>query len=128
MKIQNKEHRHFTRISFTVKTTLINSNTKQQWQSNLHDVSLKGALVDRPEDWSGEIGDEFQLNIYLTELEHILMMVKLVHIEKTCIGFSCEHIDLDSVTHLRRLVELNLGDETILEREFAELLETKLNN
>jgi hypothetical protein len=36
-------------------------------------------------------------------------------------GLACREIDLDSVTHLRRLVALNLGDETLAEREFAQL-------
>ena len=37
------------------------------------------------------------------------------------IGFVCRHIDVDSISHLRRLVELNLGDEALLERELAAL-------
>ena len=38
------------------------------------------------------------------------------------LGLFCHHIDIDSITHLRRLIELNLGDETLLQRELAELL------
>ena len=34
-----------------------------------------------------------------------------------------KHIDLDSISHLRRFVELNLGDEQELERELGALLE-----
>ena len=30
-------------------------------------------------------------------------------------------IELDSIVHLKRLVELNLGDESLLERELTEL-------
>jgi hypothetical protein len=37
------------------------------------------------------------------------------------LGFVCRHIDLESISHLRRLVELNLGDESLLERELAAL-------
>ena len=32
-----------------------------------------------------------------------------------------DHIDLESISHLRRLVELNLGDSSLLERELAAL-------
>jgi hypothetical protein len=33
----------------------------------------------------------------------------------------CRSIDLDTVTHLRRLIELQLGDPALLERDLAEL-------
>jgi len=36
-------------------------------------------------------------------------------------GIVCEHIDVDSMTHLRRLVELNMGDTSLLERELHAL-------
>ncbi len=50
------------------------------------------------------------------------MDVTLAHTEEDHIGFHCEHIDLDSVTSLKRLVELNLGDEELLEREILNML------
>jgi hypothetical protein len=34
----------------------------------------------------------------------------------------CKEIDLDSISHLRRLIELNLGDQEELERELGALL------
>jgi hypothetical protein len=34
----------------------------------------------------------------------------------------CENIDIDSITHLRRLVDLNAGDASLLDREFSALL------
>ena len=49
----------------------------------------------------------------------IRMGVTVVHHQAGSYGLSCHEIDLDSVTHLRRLVELNAGDETLLEREIA---------
>ena len=38
-----------------------------------------------------------------------------------CVGLLCRTIDLDSVTHLRRLIELQLGAPSLLERDLAEL-------
>ena len=51
----------------------------------------------------------------------IRMEVAVVHHLAGYYGLACREIDLDSVTHLRRLVALNLGDETLAEREFAQL-------
>jgi len=33
----------------------------------------------------------------------------------------CQRIDMDSITHLRRLIELNAGDPGLLQREPAQL-------
>jgi hypothetical protein len=46
----------------------------------------------------------------------------ITHVEGLYIGLACRNIDLDSVTHLRRLVELNLGDVALLERELSALV------
>ena len=37
-------------------------------------------------------------------------------------GIRCDEMDLDSVSELRRLVELNLGDERMLHRELVALV------
>jgi hypothetical protein len=49
------------------------------------------------------------------------MDVTVAHCESEHVGFHCDHIDIDSITHLRRLVELNLGDPELLERELSAL-------
>ena len=51
----------------------------------------------------------------------IQMEVVLTRTAGGMLGFICRHIDLESISHLRRLVELNLGDEQLLERELATL-------
>ena len=38
-------------------------------------------------------------------------------------GIKGESMDLDSVTHLRRLIELNVGDPVLLEEEISFLLQ-----
>ena len=118
--ITNK--RQFSRIDFDAPVTLANKDNN--WKSKLLDISLKGALIEKPANWSGENGTQYKLFIQLPHSDiHIDMEVELAHVEDERIGFHCLHIDLDSVTSLRRLVELNLGDENLLEREIANMLE-----
>jgi beta-lactamase superfamily II metal-dependent hydrolase len=117
----NSEKRQFSRIAFDAPVTL--DNGSKQWKSTLLDISLKGALVSRPDDWDQDAKGNFKLAILLDNSDiEIDMEVILSHSEKDHIGFQCEHIDLDSVTSLRRLVELNLGDEELLEREISNML------
>ena len=87
------------------------------------DLSLKGALVRLPADSTAQAGAACTLRVRLDEMgDSIRMETKVTHIEGCYAGLSCHSIDLDSVTHLRRLVELNLGSEALLERELSALL------
>ena len=118
---EHNEQRHFTRIPFDAEANIECGN--RQWRSQLLDISLRGALLNRPADWQGQLGDRCRLALHLADSAvEIDMDAEVAHLEDDHIGFHCLHIDLDSVTHLRRLVELNLGDQALLERELAELL------
>jgi len=88
----------------------------------LQDISLKGALVEAPSGWPGRHGDRCQLHLSLAGDVDIDMSATVAHVEGPRIGLRCENIDLDSITHLRRLVELNSGNPALLERELPALL------
>lgn len=114
------EHRHHLRILFEAPVTIIIRGKK--FQSTAIDLSLKGALIKRPDNWSAVVGDVGILQVALSDGETVIdMEVSVAHSEGHKIGFHCDHIDIDSITHLRRLVELNLGNEELLERELSHL-------
>ena len=126
--MSKNEQRHFSRIPFDAQVTLIGSKSGQQWKLQLIDISLKGALLEKPGDWSGTEGDEFHMDLRLDGADSdvkLAMDLLVAHVEEDRIGFKCVNMDLDTATHLHRLVELNLGDETLLERELAELVGVK---
>ncbi len=115
------EQRRFNRISFDAEAQLIKGEEK--WPCHLIDLSLKGALIAHPENLETQTGNKFLLRLVLDSEREIVieMQVSVSHIENNHIGFCCEHIDLGSVTHLRRLVELNLGDAKLLDRNLSAL-------
>lgn len=90
--------------------------------ADLYDISLKGALVKVVEGWPGCNGDHCQLRLVLGNAAIIGMSATITHIAGRRVGFRCDNIDVDSVTHLRRLVELNAGDPDLLDRELSALL------
>jgi hypothetical protein len=51
----------------------------------------------------------------------ICMSVHIFSQQGDQVRLACDHIDIDSMTHLRRLVELNIGDSSLLERELHTL-------
>ncbi|WPC04434.1 PilZ domain-containing protein [Pseudomonas sp. MBLB4123] len=115
----SQERRRFQRIDFDAPTEIVQG--EQRWPAELHDLSLKGLLIRRPADWNGDAERPFEALIELGGDIRVRMEVELARSQDDLLGFICRHIDLDSISHLRRLVELNLGDEALLERELAAL-------
>jgi hypothetical protein len=114
------EQRRFARIPFDAMARL--SNGAGVWHSQVVDTSLKGLLIRRPENWIAAIGEPFLLELILDNHDICIRMeVRVARLDETHVGLRCEHIDLDGIAHLRRLVELNLGDPALLERELAAL-------
>ncbi|MFJ2366537.1 PilZ domain-containing protein [Pseudomonas sp. NPDC087697] len=112
--------RRFKRIAFDARTEL--SQGGHRWPVKLIDLSLKGVLIERPEPWLGDKEKLFSVDIHLSEETEIRMDVQLTHEEHGQLGFVCRYISLESVSRLRRLIELNLGDEAELERELGALI------
>ncbi len=111
--------RRFTRIGFDAAVTL--HAGADYWHCELIDLSLKGALVRLPADCPGQAGDRFRLVIALDETTRIEMEVEVAHRETDQTGLACRGLDMNSAAHLRRLIELNLGDARLLERELSAL-------
>ena len=116
------EKRRFQRIQFDAPCEIY-------WQDDMQtaevlDISLKGVLVSRPAGWAASEGEPCEITIHLNDHESaIVMAVTLRHLEPDRLGFKIEYIDLESASHLKRLVELNLGDAELLERELFHLIE-----
>lgn len=122
MTAKAPDKRRFHRISFDAGCDLHWQD--EVWVSEVLDISLKGVLVRRPEGWNVPLKQPCEVIIHLDDHETgIVMAVELRHIEEERLGFKCQYIDLESATHLKRLVELNLGDQALLEREFAHLID-----
>jgi len=115
------ERRHFWRAAF--RSPVLITGPAAAAEAELLDISLKGALVLVPPAWPGKMGDACRLELRLADDVAIVMDAAVAHLEGRHLGLRCQGIDLDSITHLRRLVELNAGDPALLERELQALLE-----
>jgi len=115
----NHERRHFTRVTFDGNTFIVQG--QQRWPATLIDLSLRGLLIETPPNFDPDSSQPLQAIIHLAEEATIRMDVSWRHTENGQSGFQCNNIDLDSIQHLRRLVELNVGDSILLERELAAL-------
>lgn len=114
------DRRRFRRAAFQAEVQLLDAAGATA--AELIDISLKGALIDAPSSWSGRIGKAARLELRLADDREISMAMVVSHIEGSRVGLRCIDIDLDSITHLRRLIELNAGDPALLDRELAALI------
>lgn len=112
--------RHFWRATFHSPVRLIDAHGTAEAQ--LVDLSLKGALVEVPEGWPVKAGEHCQVHLELAADVAINMWTTVTHMDGRRVGLRCDRIDLDSITHLRRLVELNSGESGLLDRELSELV------
>jgi len=121
MTSQSKDRRKFSRIPFNTRVILRQGDRESR--ARLLDISLKGILIGQPEDPVFDPNQLLTAHIPLTEESAIEMNVALLHEHNQRLGLTCTGIDVDSIGHLRRLIELNLGDPETAGRELSELLE-----
>lgn len=94
----------------------------QRYPTQLLDISLRGALVDAPIGLKSGAGHAYRLEVPLEDsVGMIVMEVAPIHEEGGKMGLTCFSIDMESMTHLRRLMELNLGDPALIEQEMRRL-------
>ena len=114
------DRRNFWRAVFHAPVRVATHDGKGT--ASLLDISLNGALLETNANWHVNPGEECELLLELGRGSTITMWATVMHVDGPYVGLRCEIIDLDSITHLRRLVELNSGDPAILDREFVNLI------
>lgn len=121
---ESKESRHFLRIPFHAEVELHIHLIEEFHTAHLLDISLKGALVKTDQAITTYThGRNCNMSLLLSDDKtSIKMQGRIAHHEGQLIGLECLHIDLDSITNLRRLIALNTVNEQLLERELGEML------
>ncbi|WP_441004396.1 PilZ domain-containing protein [Pseudocolwellia agarivorans] len=118
-----ENRRTFTRILFSLDAKL--TIDKTEYPVSLHDISISGALIKCNVDIPPKVNQTGLLEFSLDGDSKITMQVTVVHVnsdeENREIGLDCNAIDLESISILRRLIELNLGDSKQLNKELSEL-------
>ena len=112
------EKRKFHRIPFQCQSQVKCGD--RTYAAELLDISMKGALMlvrDMP-NW--QMGHTCFLDIKLVNSDiHLQFEAELAHCEEQHYGFIFRSEDLDTFSHLRRLLELNLGDAEIVDHELS---------
>ncbi|WP_440055468.1 PilZ domain-containing protein [Pseudoalteromonas sp. T1lg65] len=114
------ERRRFSRVLYSNHAIFMASSG--DYQCEIIDLSLNGALLTLPDGYIPLKNDPASLKFSLPDSDiEINMEVEVRHVEDGHLGVHCRQIDIESVTHLKRLIELNLGDDDLLNRELEQL-------
>ena len=112
--------RQYARVPFAAQVLLHLS--QQTVKVHLIDIALKGALVQVEPTVKFALKDRCRLELPLAEDgDGVIMEGAIVHLEGQHVGIVCSNIDIGSLTNLRRLIELNLGDAALADRELTNL-------
>ncbi len=99
---------------------------EQKHVCELYDLSIRGALIGACTGATPEASTPCRLTITLNQFSGAVIVMEgaVAHKNENRVGIHCEHMDIDSITHLRKLLEYNLGDSGLANRELDTLSES----
>lgn len=111
-------NRQFRRIPFEAEATL--KVDQDILSCELLDIAMKGAMVGTETPLPFAIGTKCSLCISLPgTVISLKFLAEMTHSEQNRYGFKFISEDLETLTHLRKLIELNTGDAEATRSELA---------
>lgn len=116
------EKRQFSRVSFISQCFASFSGNKLE--AVVQDISLKGALLELQSNDAPapQLNDEVEIEIKLNEDVHFELISAVRFQKEQLIGVEFQGLNIDALTELKRLMELNLGSEELINREIEALV------
>lgn len=110
------ERRQFSRVVYQVPTEL--SQGPVNVSGSVQDLSLHGLLIqsDGFQQLSHDIPVQVSFTLANSDI-NIQLEATIVSTINTSMRLRIEHLDIDSISHLKRLIELNVGDDELLYRD-----------
>ena len=120
------EKRNYQRIDFQAEADI--TIHEQLFRCDLVDLALKGALLRSEQPLPLETGEQAQVTVFLPESSiNLNFNAQLIHSSGNRYGFAFLSEDSETLGHLRRLLELNIGRPEQTAREFAHWLQQGVN-
>ena len=115
------ERRRFQRIATDKRVTVESNGVRHA--GKVLDISLRGLLFELDADWRPVLGSTLRAVVELDQgLPGIAMDGEAAHVQGSRVGLHCIGMDLESASLLRRMLELNLADSELLERDLKQLI------
>ncbi|MFW5816785.1 MAG: PilZ domain-containing protein [Wenzhouxiangella sp.] len=118
----SEDRRQFQRVTYECPARLAWAG-QEPVAVEVENLSLKGVLLrGLPEKHALKPGQSAQLEIRLAPEVSMSMALEVAFSSATRLGACWVEIDLEGMTHLRRLLALNLGDAEQVDDELARML------
>lgn len=112
--------RRYSRVPFDSEVMLHVNDA--DLRVHLIDIALKGALLETSAAHALVLQEKCQLVLTLTAGGDVITMAgQIVHLDGSHVGVECQDIDINSLTLLRRLIELNTGDSQRVHQELSHM-------
>ena len=114
------ERRRFSRIIYQVPAKA--SQDRLQLNGFVQDLSLHGVLLHCDDALLFNHSLPLHVSFQLNDSDVVIQLeASIISTNNTSMRLRIEHLDIDSISHLKRLVELNVGDDELLHREIEHL-------
>ncbi|MCZ4295167.1 PilZ domain-containing protein [Vibrio sinaloensis] len=114
------ERRRFSRIVYQAQAVLTQESVEVI--ALVSDLSLHGLLLTSEQSDLLDAGKQVDVEFSLPGSDVTIQLVgNIVGLNNNVIRLSIDHIDIESIGHLKRLVELNVGDDELLHRDIEHL-------
>ncbi|QSV45886.1 PilZ domain-containing protein [Geobacter benzoatilyticus] len=112
------EQRHFQRVPFATGSTV--EFRGERHDAEVVDISLKGALLRLTGLTSIQRGDVCAVSISLSNSDIVIQFeAEAAHLRDQLLGVKLLKIDIDSMIHLRNIVELNTANPDQVRKELS---------
>ncbi|MDW6003145.1 PilZ domain-containing protein [Vibrio mangrovi] len=114
------EKRRFSRIIYRAPALVTQDSIRLA--TTVQDLSLHGVLLSIDGEPRLDPEQPIYIEFPLPESDiSIQMTANIVSLHDSILRASIAYIDVESISHLKRLVELNVGDDSLLHRELEHL-------
>lgn len=114
------ERRRFSRIVYQAQAVITQEST--QVNASVNDLSLHGLLASSDQADVLDINKQINVEFSLSGSDVTIQLVgNIVGLNNNVIRVAIDHIDIESIGHLKRLIELNVGDDELLHRNIEHL-------
>jgi hypothetical protein len=110
------DNRYYSRISFVADAEVFVDGMR--YPAEMLDLSLRGTLLNLESAGAVDIGMSYPLKIHLPSSDITIRFdAELVHKNGNYAGFRFQSLDVESMTHLRKMLDLNTGNHAKLTDE-----------
>lgn len=115
-----QDRRQFSRVVLDWPVEIVYQ--QKQWPALLIDLSFRGALLNC-EHLQVEANTLVHVHIHIPQSQKDLQLeAKVVRHSGSIYALQIDSLDIESMSELRRMIELNIGNDDLLQRELEQLL------